>query len=245
MAARAGHWSRFESKVFIARRQSTCDECGEELGRNAWIMLTERKEVLCLSCADLDHLEFLPAGDTALSSRARKHSTLCAVVLKWSRGRKRYQRQGILVERAAIERAERECLVDAEARARARARAAEVRARLDQEYVRSFARRVRELFPGCPGGREDEIAEHACRKHSGRVGRSQAAKRLDPEAVYLAVRAHVRHRETDFGLLLARGTNRRDARAEVARAVREVMHAWGGPEERDLPSGGTEQWRCA
>ena len=105
-------------KVFISSRDSTCDECGEDLGRRAWITLVEDKGALCLACADLDHLVYLPAGDAALTRRARKYSTLTAVVLKWSRARKRYERQGLLVEAEALEQAEQECLADSEVRAR-------------------------------------------------------------------------------------------------------------------------------
>jgi hypothetical protein len=72
-------------KVFITTTEASCSECGEELGRRAWITLVEDGGALCLSCADLDHLVFLPAGDAALTRRARKHSTLAAVVLRWSR----------------------------------------------------------------------------------------------------------------------------------------------------------------
>ena len=50
------------------------------------------RAALCLACADLDHLAFLPRGDATLTRRARAHSTLSAVVLKWSRARKRYER---------------------------------------------------------------------------------------------------------------------------------------------------------
>jgi hypothetical protein len=86
-------------KVFISLRDSKCDECGEELGRKAWITLEENKGALCLACADLDELVFLPTGDAALTRRARKHSVLSAVVLKFSQARGRYERQGLLVER--------------------------------------------------------------------------------------------------------------------------------------------------
>ena len=48
-------------KVFITSKDSKCDECGEELGRHAWIVLKENKGALCLVCADLDHLVFLPS----------------------------------------------------------------------------------------------------------------------------------------------------------------------------------------
>ncbi len=146
-------------KVFISSRDSTCDECGEHLGRKAWIILVEDKGALCLACADLDHLLFLLAGDAALTRRSRKYSTLVAVVLQWSRARKRYERQGLLVEEDALAQAEEECLADSEARARRRERAAVRRAELDRHYVDQFAGRVRTLFPGCPAGREVVIAE--------------------------------------------------------------------------------------
>jgi hypothetical protein len=132
-----------ELKVFISSRESVCDECGENLGRRAWITLNEVKGALCLTCADLDHLVFLPSGDAALTRRSRKHSKLSAVVLKWSRARKRYERQGLLVEDEALERAEAECAADSEARQAAHARAARRRSELDQEYVRRFAQRQR------------------------------------------------------------------------------------------------------
>ena len=104
-------------KVIISHRDSSCDECHEALGRQAWIVL-EGGRAFCLACADLDHLVFLPSGDAALTRRTRKHSALAAVVLKWSRARKRYERQGLLVEEAGLARAEAECLSDAEARTR-------------------------------------------------------------------------------------------------------------------------------
>ena len=139
-------------KVFITTgdKDSSCYECGEDLGRGAWITLVEGKGAVCLACADLDHLTFLLSGDAALTRRSRKHSTLSAVVLKWSRTRKRYERQGLLVGESALERAEAECLADSETRARRSAREAERRAELDSRYAEQFALRVRLLFPACP-----------------------------------------------------------------------------------------------
>ena len=216
-------------KVFISTRDSTCDGCGENLGRQAWITLDQDKRAFCLACADLEHLVFLPAGDAALTRRSRKHSTLSAVVLKWSRARKRYERQGLLVENEALEQAEQECLADSEVRARRQEREAIRRAELDRQYVAHFAGRVRELFPNCPPGREVTIAEHACLKYSGRVGRSAAAKSFDENAVQLAVIAHIRHVETEYDTLLVDGYDRREARAVVAAAVNQVLTQWEGP----------------
>ena len=212
--------------VFVSTHDSTCDECGENLGTRAWITLNREQGALCLACADLDHLVFLPRGDAALTRRATKHSALSAVVLKWTRARKRYERQGLLVTEAALELAEQECLADCEARSRRQEREAARRAELDQEYVRRFAARVRELFPHCPTGREKSIAEHACLKYSGRVGRSAAAKSLEENAVCLAVVAHIRHVETRYDALMAKGWDRQDARAEVEEQVRTVLARW-------------------
>lgn len=215
-------------KVFISNRESTCGECEQNLGSKAWITLAGEKGALCLACADLDHLIFLPSGNAALTRRARKHSTLSAVVLKWSRARKQYERQGLLVEAQGLEKAEEECLTDAEARDRRREREAIRREELDRRYVAQFAARVREIFPRCPAIREQEIAEHACLRYSGRVGRSASARALDEEAVRLAVAAHVRHRETEYDALLASGLERREARAAVAEGVRDVLQRWEG-----------------
>jgi hypothetical protein len=213
-------------KVFISHRDSTCDECSEELGRKAWITLEENKGALCLACADLDHLVFLPTGNAALTRRARKHSLLSAVVLKFSKARRRYERQGLLVEENALNQAEVECLADADARERRAQRQRERQAELDRDYLEQFAQRIREIFPACPAERELQIAEHACRKYSGRVGRTAAARSFDEAAVLLAVAAHIRHRETNYDELLSQGYYRGEARARIRDQVEVILRRW-------------------
>lgn len=213
-------------KVFIIAKASLCYECETELDRKSWIMLDRKRGALCLSCADLEHLVFLPSGDAALTRRSKKHSRLSAVVLKWSRARRRYERQGLLVEEAALEQAEVECLADEDIRQARRHRAAERRIEVDQQYVAAFAKEVRELFPNCPDDREQIIADHACRKYSGRVGRSAAAKALSEEAVRLAVIAHIRHKETEYDTLLMQGVGRQEARRQIELDVQEILLKW-------------------
>ena len=70
------------------------------------------------------------------------------------------------------------------------------------------------------------MAEHACLKYSDRVGRTAAAKALDEKAVRLAVIAHIRHVETPYDALLGQGVDRREARAEVAGQVEQIVAAW-------------------
>jgi hypothetical protein len=213
--------------VFLARREPVCDECGEQLGRGAAIRVIEGNAV-CLACADLDHLVYLPRGDAALTRRAGKYSRLRAVVVRWSPARKRYERQGTLVEEGALDRAEIECEADADQRAVRRAREEMRRAELDLKYIADFERHLDRLFPECPPGEARAIAQHACRKHSGRVGRSAAARRFEPEAIRLAVVAHIRHQHTRYDELLMRGWERHEARLEVAEKLERLLDAWSG-----------------
>lgn len=214
-----------EIVVFWTVRDSQCSECGREMRKGEFLRMEEGRP-LCLSCADLDRLVFLPSGDAALTRRAGKYSTLRAVVVRFSRARERYERQGVLVEQDALERAERECLDDAESRRRARERAAVRRTAAHREYVESFARRVAELFPGCPPAEAAAVAEHACVVGSDRIGRTEAAKQLEAEAVELAVRAHVRHAHTPYDEMLARGMDRGDARSRIHDRVERVLASW-------------------
>jgi len=171
-------------------------------------------------------LVFLARGNAALTRRAARHSGLSAVVLRWSRTRRRYEREGILVEEPALQRAEEECLSDADRREARRLRAGEAHARADRRHVEDFARAVRHRYPGCPEGVDVEIAERACGRHSGRVGRTAAAKALADEAVDLAVRAHVRHRHTRYDQYLMSGWERDDARTRVQTEVEELLAHW-------------------
>jgi hypothetical protein len=183
-SSRRTNSSTSEIVVFWIVRDSVCGECGQELGKGRFLRL-EAERPLCLACADLDRLVFLGRGDAALTRRASRYSTLRAVVVRFSRSRKRYERQGVLVEEAALTRAEQECLADSEARRLARERAAERRQELDAEYVETFAQRIGDLFPRCPSDERQAIAEHACQKYSGRVGCSAAAKAFEAQAVDL------------------------------------------------------------
>ena len=202
-----------------------CSSCG---GTGEFLLMEDPGPV-CLTCADMDHLVFLPAGDATLSRRAKKASRLSLVVVRFARARKRYERQGILVEEAALERAEDECLADEDARARQRLRAAERRKVEDVDFQARFAREIRSLFPGCPEARAEAIASHAGARGSGRVGRSAAGRMLDEEAVTLAVVASVRHEDTPYDELLMSGVGRTDARDRVRTAVDHVLAAWAHP----------------
>ncbi len=88
MATRKTSTKAEDIVVFSIVRDSACSECGAELFRGALLRM-EKERPLCMACADLDHLVFLPSGDAALTRRATKHSTLRAVVVRFSRARSR------------------------------------------------------------------------------------------------------------------------------------------------------------
>jgi hypothetical protein len=204
-----------------------CAGCGSTDA--GWLTMDEGGP-LCLSCADLAHLTFLGAGDAALTRRARKHSRLSAVVVRFSRARKRYERQGVLVEESALEQAEADCLADEDARVRRRQRERERRVAEDADFERELANEIGRLFPGCPSERVKEIASHTSRRGSGRIGRTASARALDSAAITLAVVAAARHRESDYDDLLMAGIERSEARERVRTTVDSVLEAWRTPQ---------------
>jgi hypothetical protein len=200
----------------------TCTGCGG----TGDLLVMEDPGPICLTCADMDHLAFLPAGDAALTRRAKKASGLSAVVVRFSRSRKRYERQGILVEEEALARAEEQCLADEEVRKRRRERDRERRANEDLEFQDQLGQEIVRLLPGCPVDRAAAIARHAAVRGSGRVGRSAAGRALDEQAVTLAVVASVRHVDTRYDELLMTGVPRETARDRVRADIDRVLNSW-------------------
>ena len=83
--------------------------CSASRRRNEWtyagcspigtgLLLMQDDEPHCLRCVQLDHLVFRPADNAQRTRRAHRASTLTAVMARFSRTRKRYERQGLLVE---------------------------------------------------------------------------------------------------------------------------------------------------
>ena len=81
-----------------------CHRCGG----GGDLLIMESPGPACLHCAGLDDLEFLPRGDALVSRRAKAGSARFAVVVRFSRTRKRYERQGLLVEPQALAAAQTE-----------------------------------------------------------------------------------------------------------------------------------------
>ena len=82
----------------------TCHRCG---GTGSFLVM-ENGGPACLRCVGLADLEFLPAGDALLTRRSKAKSARSAVVVRFSRSRRRYERQGLLVEERALADAQRE-----------------------------------------------------------------------------------------------------------------------------------------
>ncbi|MFI9386888.1 DUF2293 domain-containing protein [Kutzneria sp. NPDC052558] len=209
--------------VVEARDEFECEECGQA---DEWLMV-DAGSAICMSCADLDHLVFLKAGNATLSRRARKESSLTAIAVRPDPGRGgRSWRLGMLVEPDALERAEQQCFDDEELRARRRIKDAAHRELWDENFTRQFTTEIRLLFPKIPAERAEAIARHTAVRGSGRVGRSAAGRSLDERAVRHAVVASVRHEDTDYDALLMKGVPRQEARDQIWRRIDEVLTSW-------------------
>lgn len=82
----------------------TCHRCGATGG----LLVMENPGPACLRCVGLGDLEFLPAGAPLLTRRVKAKSARSAVVVRFSRSRRRYERQGLLVEPRTLADVERE-----------------------------------------------------------------------------------------------------------------------------------------
>jgi len=91
-------------------REWKCHRCGG----TGWLLVMENPGPTCLHCVGLGDLEFLPAGDALLTRRAKAKSARSAVVVRFSKTRGRYERQGLLVEPKALQQVQ--CDLDAQRR---------------------------------------------------------------------------------------------------------------------------------
>lgn len=96
-----------ELVAFIIMKASHCSQCNKELSKGS-LLYTEEKQSLCLNCAGFGDLVFLPRGEGLLTRAAKKYSSTGLVVVKFSRARKRYERQGLLVQEEGLQKAENE-----------------------------------------------------------------------------------------------------------------------------------------
>ena len=90
--------------VMPLNKEWKCHRCGH----SGDLLIMEKPGPACLRCVGLDDLEYLPSGDALLTRRAKAKSVRSAVVVRFSRSRRRYERQGLLVEPRALAVAQRE-----------------------------------------------------------------------------------------------------------------------------------------
>lgn len=214
--------------IFLTKKEKLkCNSCGKGIPKGkSFVAESEKHKGICFSCSPFLGYVMLPPGDAAMTRRSKKHSTLCGVVLAWNQRRKRYERQGQLVEEIAIEKARLECEKDKAERELKNKKAAVVRAIKDKEYIEAFAIAIRQRYPNCPVKREFKIAAHACEKYSGRVGRTADAKQFDATMIDLAVEAHIRHTETNYDNQFGKGISKQEIRSVVKNDINAVMRKW-------------------
>lgn len=148
------------------------------------------------------------------------------MVLSWNNRRRRYDRLGQLVDPIAIEKASAECEADKEKREAKQKKAAEKRIVEDKKYRELFAKEIKKIFPNIPTNREFEVANHACEKYSGRVGRTAKAKDFDEDMINRAVIAHIRHSETNYDDMFGMGKRKREIRDDIRGDIEIVLRRW-------------------
>lgn len=208
--------------VFDIVRPSVCSVCGDELGSGCMIMVRDGKAI-CAECGEFDHLRYLPSGNRAVTLRATKYSRAVLVVVRWSRSRKRYERQGILAEKEAIEQAQEECLTEKDLSRVREMSEAMARGYISQQYLDAFSAMLGERWPGCPAEDATFISEQATR---WRWARSEQVPEPTPELVDTAVLDRIRHRHTEYDRLIFGGMEREKARAQMAAEVEKIVQAW-------------------
>lgn len=214
--------------IFLTKKEKlTCKDCHKPivLGQ-AFVAENENSRGTCFECSPFVDYTLLPPGDAALTRRSKKHSDLCGVLFSWNQRRRRFERKGQYVQLSAINVAKWECKADKTVRAEKNAKAAIVRAEKDKEYIQLFGEAIRKEYPNCPSDRELEIAEHACEKYSGRVGRSASAKLFDKKMIDIAVEAHVRHVETNYDAQFGKGKRKKEIRSSLSSEIKTIMRSW-------------------
>ncbi len=109
--------TKYEQLVISLSRPSRCHGCDTKLTPGAIVQLKktpDEREALCRQCAGLDALEVLLAGNARITRLAKKYSSVCHVIVKWSDAWKCYERIGLLVESQAVAKARRQALTRVE-----------------------------------------------------------------------------------------------------------------------------------
>lgn len=78
-----------------------CHRCGQ----SGDLLMMEPPGPCCLTCIGFGDLEYLARGNATLTKRVAKLSERKVVVVRFSRARNRYERQGLLVEPQALRQA--------------------------------------------------------------------------------------------------------------------------------------------
>ena len=95
--------------IYVTTMDSQCAKCERKL-RAGKFLFRESGQSLCLCCANLSEFAFLPKTNRRLTRQVHKEGIETTRVVKFSG--KRYELQGILVEKKTLQRVYREIMAD-------------------------------------------------------------------------------------------------------------------------------------
>jgi hypothetical protein len=132
-------------EVLISPDSFSCPKCNRDFLVGD-LKYYNGSEYICLGCAELDYLIYLPSGNHCLTRRAQKYSKVSANVYRQNKSKHRYERKGTLVEKNALSTAEKECEKDSNYREEHRKKAKVYRDKKELQYRNNFAKKIRNLF---------------------------------------------------------------------------------------------------
>jgi len=100
-----------ERVVFRTIQISQCTQCKRELQQGSYQFI-EAGQSLCLCCANLSELEYLPKGEIQLTHLVKKEKIKSTDFVEFIRSNKRYENQGLLVEKEALRKARQDLMAE-------------------------------------------------------------------------------------------------------------------------------------
>ncbi|KXA93499.1 hypothetical protein AKJ64_00400 [candidate division MSBL1 archaeon SCGC-AAA259E17] len=174
-----------------------------------------------------DGWDFLPSGDGALTRKVRRGPH--CILMKKKHGHSKPV--GTIAPSDNIEQAREELGGEEGAKRREKSKKRGQKKR-EKRITKNLKKKIRQQFPSIPKKKLEEVTSKARRK--GSVGSADwvyfSSEEEEEESLRqtarLAVKAHIRHKHTDYDQILLQGVPKGRARFIVSGQIEEVLEKW-------------------